>query len=206
MLPGAHACPTSWPALPRSLPCRHPPLTPCTPALPPACPLTTVVKRQPGISNPALAKASANGNGNGRAVSPEQAKVGWASRGMPPLGLPAQALGPRLGAAFLVSAIARSTAALGRSRSPLLLPLPCPLCSAARVCQAAARRLGGPARGGAQAGLGGGAPHRGARAVGAGARRGGPARAQGDASRWCQLAPLPAVVSWRLIVCVCHPS
>lgn len=35
-----------------------------------------MVRRQPGITNPQLAKATRNGNGNGKLVKPEDAKVG----------------------------------------------------------------------------------------------------------------------------------
>lgn len=131
---------------------------------------TAVVKRKPAITNTQLTKASrnGNGNGNGRSVSPEEAKVGCRAAGLGHsrvwcIGWYRYSTGVGRGLHCACPLKCCSSATV-RSRLLAVLTPPPPLATpAARVCQAAARCVRGPARGRPQAGVGGGAPHRGAR-------------------------------------------
>ena len=118
-----------------------------------------VVKSKPGITNPALAKAGANGNsngnGNGKGVTPDQVKVRAA--------VGAVGAGNGQGSDWAAGQVEAGGVATTFQLAPHhCRPPPLPPPSAARLCQAAARRVRGPARGRPQGGVGGGAPHSGA--------------------------------------------
>ncbi len=147
-------------------------LTACHRCAHPLC--AAVVRKEPGLTNTLLPSAHTNGNGNGKAngkpagVSPE--------------------VGPAQAACLLVHGLAcgarcwaQRCATIRRthvltvsplhdpSNAPTLLlaflngPQFFPAGGQARLCQAAARRRPGPARGRPARGVGGGAAHRGAR-------------------------------------------